>query len=254
MPHVSAAQAIELWERGADRTLAQRAALLAGFAFPQAQPAQIERTSISRRDSAILALREETLGSRMECFVECRRCRTRLEFTFEAREFLESEPALGPDAGSYELEAGGWRIRYRLPTGADVAEIAARASGDAARGALLERCILSVVRADATSSGSAALAAAFDQLPEAVLGALEAALEAQDPLAKASFSTVCAACGHASNFRFDVVAYFCTELFAIAKQLLYEVDVLARTYHWREADVLAMSAVRRRCYVESALG
>jgi len=254
MPHVSAAQAVELWERGADRTLSQRAALLAAIALPEASRAQVEHTGIGRRDRAILALRDETLGSRMDCFVECGRCRTRLEFTFEARELLASEPASDVDAESYELETDGWRIRYRPPSGADVAEVAARLDGDSARRALLQRCTLAVVHADETSATSAARAARFDQLPKPVLDALESALEAHDPLAKASFSTVCAACGHASDFRFDIVAYFSSELFAIAKRLLYEVDVLARIYHWREADVLAMSAVRRRCYVESALG
>jgi hypothetical protein len=246
MPHVSAAQAVELWERAADRTLAERAALLAQFAFPELPRALVERTSVGRRDRAILALREETLGSRMECFVACRRCAARLEFRFDARELLDSEPVRETEADGYELETGGWHVRYRLPTGADVAEVAARTNGDAARGALLERCTLAVVSPDGT-------AAAFERLPDAARDALEAALEARDPLAAASFSTVCAACGAASDFRFDVVAYFCTELLATAKRLLSDVDILARTYHWREADVLAMSAVRRRCYVESAL-
>ena len=246
MPHVSAAQAIELWERAADRTLGERAALLAQFAFPDLPRALVERTSVGRRDRAILALREETLGSQLECFVECRRCAARLEFNFDAHELLDSEPARDAESVDYELETDGWRIRYRLPTGADVADVAARTNGDAARHALLACCTLSVRTPDGT-------AAAFERLPDAARDELETALEARDPLAGASFSTVCAACGQASDFRFDVVPYFCTELFATAKRLLSDVDILARTYHWREADVLAMSAVRRRCYVESAL-
>jgi hypothetical protein len=252
MPPVSAAAAVEIWERGADRSLAQRAALLAGIALAHLPPARLERTAIGRRDCAILALREETLGSRLACFVECAACKTRLEFGFDADALAESDCAIDLDAESYDLEAATWRVRYRLPTGADIAEIAARADGDAARRAVLERCILAVTGPDA--AGGAVRAPAFDEIPAPVLDALESALEARDPLAKASFSTVCAACGHASVFYFDVVAYFCAELFAIAKRLLYEVDVLARTYHWREADVLALSAVRRRAYVESALG
>jgi hypothetical protein len=254
MPHVSAAQAVDLWERGADRTLAQRAELLAAIALPDASRAQVQQTGIGRRDRAILALRDATLGSRMDCFVECRQCRTRLEFAFEARELLASETAADLDADSYELEIDGWQIRYRPPTGADVAEVAARFDGDSVRHALLQRCTLAIARTDQTPASSAARATRIEHLPEAVLDALESALEAHDPLTQASFSTVCAACGHACDFRFDIVAFFSTELFALAKRLLHEVDVLARVYHWREADVLAMSAVRRRCYVESALG
>ncbi len=246
MPHVSAAQAVELWEHGLDRSLPERAALLAQLASPTLTRAQLERRSSGSRDLSILALREETLGSRMACFVECRHCQARLEFALDARDLVETEVAPDLDEDRYELQDGELLIRYRLPTGAEVAEVAARDDGETARRALLERCTLAVMRSGDTP-------VAFAQLSEATLDVLEAAMEARDPVANASIATTCAACGRSSEFRFDVVPFFAAELFAIAKRLLAEVDVLARTYHWREADVLAMSAVRRQRYVESAL-
>jgi len=44
------------------------------------------------------------------------------------------------------------------------------------------------------------------------------------------------------------------EIRAEAARLMHEVDLLARTYGWRESDILDLSAARRRAYVEMAAG
>ncbi len=248
MPRLSAAQTVDLWERGLDRPLPERAALLAELATPGLTPAQRARTSIGYRDVSILELRAATLGSRMACCVECAHCRARLEFSVDAGQLVDTAAAVD-DAGqqSFEFATGDFRVAYRLPTGADVAASSARADdGEAARRELLARCIRTVMRADASP-------VEWGELDAATLDALEAELEARDPLATVSIATSCAACGQTSAFGLDVVAFFSAELAAIAKRLLAEVNVLARAYHWREADILAMSAVRRARYVEAAL-
>jgi len=237
---------MEIWERSVDRPLAERAMLLAQLAAPASTPVELARAAIGRRDLSILALREETLGSRMACFVQCLDCRAPLEFSVDARELVALEASPGPDQARRELVAGDVRIAYRLPTGADVAAVAARLDGEMARRELLERCVLGVMRVDGT-------AGTFDELRDPELDALEAALEACDPVANVSLATTCAQCGRQSEFGLEIVGFFSTELSAIAKRLLTEVDVLARAYHWREADILAMTAVRRRRYVEAAL-
>jgi hypothetical protein len=49
---------------------------------------------------------------------------------------------------------------------------------------------------------------------------------------------------------FDIVPYLWTEINAWAMRLLREIHSLATAYGWREADILAMSAVRRHWYLE----
>jgi len=41
-----------------------------------------------------------------------------------------------------------------------------------------------------------------------------------------------------------------TEITSQARRLLHEVHLLATTYGWHEADILAMSAIRRQYYLE----
>ena len=46
--------------------------------------------------------------------------------------------------------------------------------------------------------------------------------------------------------------YLWKEVLIEARRLLREVNALARTYHWREADILALSPRRRQAYLELA--
>jgi hypothetical protein len=71
-----------------------------------------------------------------------------------------------------------------------------------------------------------------------------------DPQADVEIARTCSACGHQWQTSFDIVSFFWTEICAQAKRLLREVDILARVYGWREADILSMSAARRRAYLE----
>jgi hypothetical protein len=72
----------------------------------------------------------------------------------------------------------------------------------------------------------------------------------RDPQAELLLDLTCPACAHRWEAPFDIVPFFWTEIATEAKRLLREVHTLARSYGWREADVLAMSATRRRSYLE----
>jgi hypothetical protein len=60
---------------------------------------------------------------------------------------------------------------------------------------------------------------------------------------------LCPACGHTWVERFDPVQFLWTELDAWAARALQDVHALARSYGWRERDILEMSAARRRVYL-----
>ena len=75
-------------------------------------------------------------------------------------------------------------------------------------------------------------------------------MEVCDPLAAIDIPLDCLNCGHQWQPLFDIVSFFWTEIAAQARRLLREVHTLARYYGWREADILAMSAIRRQFYLE----
>jgi hypothetical protein len=74
-----------------------------------------------------------------------------------------------------------------------------------------------------------------------------------DPQAEILLNLTCPACNHYWQILFDIVAFFWSEISVQAKRLLHEVHTLARFYGWREADILAMSAVRRQFYLDLAV-
>jgi hypothetical protein len=57
---------------------------------------------------------------------------------------------------------------------------------------------------------------------------------------------------HSWDVLFDIVSFFWAEIGAWAQRLLREVHALASAYGWREADILALSAWRRRQYLDLA--
>jgi predicted RNA-binding Zn-ribbon protein involved in translation (DUF1610 family) len=121
-----------------------------------------------------------------------------------------------------EADAAG---DVRLPTTEDLLAVAGEADLASARLALARRC-----------------APGLD--PDAVAAAIETT--------RTSVALDCPACGHAWLADVDVAEVFWAEVTAEARRLLHEVAALARAYGWREADVLAMSAARRRAYLELA--
>jgi hypothetical protein len=65
---------------------------------------------------------------------------------------------------------------------------------------------------------------------------------------------VCPTCGSGWAVAFDIVAFFWTELQAWAQRMLRDIHTLARAYGWREADILALSPLRRQVYLELSSG
>src|SRR5436305_910057 len=60
------------------------------------------------------------------------------------------------------------------------------------------------------------------------------------------------ACAHGWESSFDVDRYLWEEVHAWAIRTLQDVHILASSYGWREAEILALSQVRRQFYLELA--
>ncbi|HEX7240177.1 MAG TPA: hypothetical protein VF263_07925 [Longimicrobiaceae bacterium] len=218
-----------------------RALAVLGAALPEMSGDELAALSVGERDACLLTLRETTLGPALACYVECPVCAEQLEFTTTVGE-VRVLPALQRVPHEHTLRADGFELRFRLLTSRDLASLAGARDVEAARGLLLRRCVL-----DAAREGEPV---PVEELPETVVASLAAEMAERDPQAEVTFNLDCPRCSHAWVSAFDVVAFFWTELSALAKRLLAEVHVLARAYGWREADILAMSSARRRAYLE----
>jgi hypothetical protein len=224
-----------LWERGCPRQPLDRALLLGAWARPDLGPGGLADLPLGALNRALLGLRAALFGPAIDAYVDCEVCGTRLALALDTEDLRVA--AAGPD-GPREGRLGG--RHWRTPTIRDLAAAAGEASPQAAALTILRRCLSPLpTPAELTDSELA------DLLVEA-----DAALESSDPGAEIGLALTCDACGHRWVASLDIAALLWDEVAARARGLLGEVDTLARTYGWSEAEILGLSPVRRAAYLD----
>ncbi len=244
MRALSVPELLAVWEQGLTQTPVERALSLFSAACPDAAPNELARLPIGWRDGQLLTLREWTFGPALTSLAACPVCNERVELAFETSDIraeteAESEKPLLLNVAEHELA-------LRLPNSEDLMAIAneesAASNPATARTLLLARCILQARRGDAGVT--------IEDLPAEVGVAAARAMAEADPQADVQLALACPNCGHEWQANFDIVAYFWAEINGWAVRLLREVHALAAAYGWREADILALSPLRRQLYLE----
>ncbi len=237
MAALSAHALLDIWSYGRGLHPIDQALALLAAAEPNTPSTEHAALSLGERNARLIALREAIFGPRLAALATCPHCGERLEFTLSTTDLRDQAGSLSANADC-EIEIEGRRLRVRPLTSVDLASIAGCDDAELSRSILAARAL----RDEPESSGLS---------PEA-LDALGECLARCDPLAEALLDMVCSGCGYAWQLDFDIASFLWTELAAEARRLLQEVDVLARRYGWREADILALGAARRRLYLEIA--
>jgi hypothetical protein len=243
---LSAADLLTLIERGAGLSPTSTALATLACAAAGESAAGLADLPLGTRDRLLLELREQSPGGPLEALVACPHCAAELELALEPAALRVEAPASA--AGT--LRHGSLELRFRLPTSADLLSLEDCVDESEAVRRLAARCVESATR-DGVALDSAALDAELDA------GALEAlgeAMAAADPQADLRLELTCAACDRRFESELDLAAFIGAELAAAARRLFGEIHVLARGYGWSEADILAMSAWRRRAYAGMLAG
>ena len=137
----------------------------------------------------------------------------------------------------------GYEILFRLPDTTDLAALEMTgASRQAIRNLMLNRC-LSEVRYNGKEQK-------VEELPAAIVDEVTERMSLADPQADIKLSLECPSCRNRWLAPFDILSFLWSEVETWARRLLREVHLLARAYGWSEADILAMSAIRRQTYLE----
>lgn len=234
MHGLSSAQLLDIWERGYAASPPLRGLLLLAIVYPQAARSTLLDMSIGQRDAALLALWQHTFGDTLAGYAECPQCGAALEFDLRASDLLLIEVPDQPTVAMPQtLALPDGDLRFRPPTIRDLLTVVHASDAVVA----LRQCCLIDTPSEMTDDRWAM----FD-----------AALEECDPQANLVLHMACPSCGAAVERLFDVVHYWWAEIDVRARRLLQEVHGLARTYGWREADVLALSPWRRQIYLNMA--
>lgn len=230
MHELSASDLLRVWEAGQGLGPPQRALALLAAADREASVESLARLPIGARDARLIDVRAQCFGGAFAAVADCPECGGCVEFHFDAQA-LRAPAAQAGDVIS--VVVGGEVLRLRAVNTLDILALADEPGLDARR-ALAERCVL---------DGPAGLT---DAQVDAVSGALREA----DAQAEVSVALSCPACGQPWSAVFDIVAYVWQEIDAWAQRMLDDVHALAAAYHWREDDILAMSAWRRQQYLQ----
>lgn len=231
---LSEAGILEAWVAGAGADSLERPLLLLDRAGAGA-PDVMWGWTVGRRDARLIELCEKTFGSLAEGTTPCPGCETPVEISFPLSE-IQSDHG---DAGA-SFEVGfddGRRIRFRLPTSADLRRAwQARSAEEGAR-LLAAGCVLDDAAAD-------------QALSDAMVEALGAAMAERDRQSDVRLEALCPVCGSTLTLVFDIADYVWKKVAMAGRQLVAEVHQLASAYGWSEAEVLAVPAARRQRYLE----
>jgi hypothetical protein len=142
------------------------------------------------------------------------------------------------DDGPLTATIGGQRLTIRFPTSVDVAAMIGCETVERACLELARRCV---------ETGEEALA------DDDLLAAVEAELNTRASASAMSVGVSCPDCVASWSSELDIGSFLWAELEILAKQLLSDVDVIARSYGWSEAEILALSGARRSFYLDRCL-
>jgi hypothetical protein len=240
MGRLTASELLDVWERGLGRPLPERVLGLLAAAFGDTTVDQFADVPIGQRDALLLRLRERLFGREITVVARCPGCGEQIESTFAVDDVRFDLDQGEGTAGTHVAEIGGCRAVFRLPTTRDLLALTDTSS---ALDALVARCVLEARDANGD-------AVRLESLDEEMLATIASRMSETDPQADVELRLACSTCGHQWPAVFDIASFLWKELHAWALRTLREVHGLARSYGWREADVLALSATRRQLYLE----
>jgi len=237
---LTAADLLNVWERGRSQSPVDRALSLLQIATPELPREALARFGIGHRDAELLKLREKIFGSRMTGHADCPACGEQMEMNFTVAE-VQATPLPEPDETCTEI-FGDYKISFRLPNSTDVATLVPGDDLAVQKRRLVQRCIL-----NAKCGGQLITA---DQLGEDTVRALSKRMSELDPQGDVQLALTCPQCSHHWQAPLDIVSFIWSEIHAWAVRLLNEVHALALAYSWPESGILAMSPWRRQAYLE----
>jgi hypothetical protein len=224
---------LEIWE-------SDRSPVATGLALLAAAGVDARGLTVGAFDARLLRLRCDFFGRTMSASATCPSCGDRLDLQFDTASLFESEHA--PAAGDLEVEVDGYQVSFHVPRANDAADAALCSDAIEARRVLLNRSVTKARRHGEDVSA--------DDLPESVCRAIGERMDVEDPEGNAVLAVSCPCCAHAWEAQLDVPAYLLREINTWALRILSEVHVLASRYGWSERRILALSARRRRLYLQ----
>lgn len=234
------AELLDVWEKGLDQPILNRALILLAAASPEMDAAAVAELHIGERDARLIQLREWMFGSHLVNTTACPKCAEHVEWENEISDFY-IHPSDLTTPNELNLQTGKYNLHFRLPNSTDIATVLESNTGDSKADDLLRRCIISAEHNGKTCN--------TNRLPKKALDALSYHIETLDPQAEIRLDLSCPECAHHWEVLFDIANFLWSEINNWAERTLSNVHTLAAAYGWSEQEILSLSPVRRQLYL-----
>jgi len=232
----SASDVLRLWETASAAPAVSRATALLAAANGE-DVASTGAHSLGVRDRGLMELRRQLVGETVEACTACPQCGAQIEACFPLADLLAQSDA---PVATMAVDLHGKRLLLKAPSTSALEQLTSGCHHEAElREAVISLCVQSCTD---TNGEPAVVPADADSV-------IAEALEKLDPLAAIHISLDCPDCTAGFEMPFDPAEFVWCEISQAAERLLWEVDQLARLYHWPEADILALSPRRRAAYL-----
>jgi len=211
-------------------------------------PEIVRALTAGDREALLLHLRRVTFGELLPCQLNCAHpgCGERLDLELKVSDLLVPPYASPQEWHVVPVIGGGenFRVRLRMPTGLDQELLAGRqwTHSEDPEKFLMQRCVETVSNDDCSPIP-------MEEWPAELAEGIGTWMSELDPQAETLVSLQCPACEQKFTGEFDAGAYLFQELRGHIPYLYREVHLLARSYHWSEAEILSMTPGKRAVYL-----
>jgi hypothetical protein len=241
---LKAHEIIKLWEVAADKQLWQKAVLMLAATHADEPLESLALLSIGNRNEKLFRLRDRLFGTVMNANSSCAACDEKIEFQLDSKVICNPDLPLW-DGREITLDAGSDQLICRPVNSYDLRDVYSvlEVEGpECAEQELIFRCVLQFKR-DGVSQP-------VRTLPEELIEKVAEQIKTADVHSEILCRLNCPQCAHSWLEPFDIARFLWHELEVKAQIILSEVQALARAFGWWEGDILSLSDVRRKYYLE----
>jgi len=226
-------QLLQVWEFGLNHSAFETNLFLLSMIHPDIGDSDLLSMSIRERDRRLLNFRKRFFGPLLQNSSDCPACSEKLEWEISVSDLIIE----AQQDQTLSIAFDDQTYRFRLPNSQDVLETIYLTDRSKQEEYLLQKCILSTDEYKA------------DSIAEEVKDFILLKMEEADPQSNLDLNLSCPVCNHQWTLTFDIMEYLWIEINERAIQLMRDIYLLAKTFHWSETEILRMNPFRKSLYL-----
>ena len=242
---LQAHEIVKIWEIAISKPFWEKAVLMLSPLYPSEPLNSLASLSLGERNAKLFRFREKLFGTIMNANSACPQCQEGVEFQLDTTVICNST-IIHSAQKEFELKIDETVLKFRLVNSYDLRDIATIIEFEGPESAeyeLIQKCILSFETHGVLQP--------TQSLPDQYIPQVAESLKNNDPHSEIICRLNCPECSHSWPEAFDIVKFLWHEIETKAQVILTEVQLLAKVFGWWEGDILSLSDVRRKYYLDS---